>query len=142
MNASIVKCYLHAKKGFVLIPTAKNPAGIGRSINRPQTLEASVGDAELGAGVRLLRQWCDYALVDKTPSIPEVTAAGARSWRQFASASKLVVVAFDNTICLTPTTRDVHGGYLHLVDQTTAIPLAATDAELGAAVRHALSQCQ
>lgn len=142
MNADVVNCYFHAKKGFLLIPTAENAAGIGKSINRPQALAETESDAELGAAARRSQQWCDFALYDKEVPIPAVTATGARSWSQFARAWQLMNVAFDETIRLTPTTRDERADYWFLVDQTWELPLTATDAQLGAAIRHTLSQCR
>lgn len=133
-RAPRVACYLKVDDGELLLrPTARDANGLGVTVDHPHLLQATATDAEVGATIRAIRQFCDYALYDENAD------PGERGWIRFARQHHCLDVILGETIQLIPTARDKRGAYFFL--DPVELPGNVTDQALGRAVREAFSKC-
>jgi hypothetical protein len=117
---------VHERRGFLLIQTAlQTEQGLWIGTGPCAKLPASVSSAEIGAAMlealarsgAIIPHPTDWTETEPDPVLQQ---AGVKNWAAFARGAKVVEVALETEIELTPTRNVGRGGFEHLPDESNS----------------------
>lgn len=130
-------------------PVFRATTGLSLTGSPVLVLNSSASDAELGDAVAdaLARNKVNVPPPaspeqEKALLSPILQAAGLKSWTAFSKGALSLWVEHDDELTVLPLKKtSSRGAYLGEADSELRVPLPASSAQIGAAVREALTRC-